>query len=91
VVPADLVEGSEYVVVVKEIKSKATTSSGKFYSVRSFLMGFYTNVLGMIGFVAWRKKAKKNWGERREYEDLIKQKTLAKKQSRKQQNVDLAP
>ncbi|GKY97354.1 hypothetical protein MPSEU_000693800 [Mayamaea pseudoterrestris] len=92
VVPADLAEGSEYVVIVNEIKSKATTASGKFYSVRSFLMGFYTNVLGMIGFVAWRKKAKKNWGERREYEDLIKQKTLAKKQSRQQQqHGDLAP
>lgn len=91
VVPADLAPGSEYVVTVKEIKSKKTIASGKFYSVRSFLMGFYTNVLGMIGFVAWRKRAKKNWNERQEYEDLIKQKTLAKKLARQQQNGNLAP
>lgn len=87
--PADLAAGSEYVVIVKEIKSKKTVTSGKFYSVRSFLVGFYTNVLGMIGFVAWRKKAKKNWSERQEYEDLIKQKALAKKLAK--QNKDLAP
>jgi hypothetical protein len=90
-VPADLAAGSEYVVVVKEIKSKKTIASGKFYSLRSFLMGFYTNVLGMIGFVAWRKKANKNWSERQEYEDLIKQKTLAKKLARQRQDGNLAP
>lgn len=73
--------GEEYVVQVKAVKNVAK-SSGKFYSVRSFLMGFYNNLLGMVGFVKYRKKAKKNWDERREYEDLIRQKTLEKKRAR---------
>jgi 2Fe-2S iron-sulfur cluster binding domain len=77
-VPADLAPGQELVIQVKGIKSK-TTSSGKFYSARSFVMGFYNNLLGMVGFVKTRKLAKKNWEERREYEDLIRQKTLEKK------------
>lgn len=76
-VPA-LAQGQEYVVQVKEVKSKSK-SSGKFYSVRSFFMGFYNNLLGMIGFVKYRRNAKQNWNERREYEDLIRKKTLEKK------------
>lgn len=72
---------TEYKVQVKEIKSKAA-SSGKFYSVRSFLMGFYNNLLGMVGFVKYRRAAKKNWDERQEYEDLIRQKTLEKRAAR---------
>ena len=71
----------EYLVQVKEVKNKAK-SSGKFYSVRSFLMGFYNNLLGMVGFVKYRRNAKKNWEERREYEDLVRQKTLEKKRAR---------
>lgn len=80
-VPADLSEGEEYVVNVKAVKNKAK-SSGKFYSVRSFLFGFYNNVLGMIGMVTYKRNAKKNWEDRREYEDMIRQKTLEKKRAR---------
>jgi len=74
-------EGEEYVIQVKETKAK-TVSSGRFYSVRSIVLGFWNNVLGMIGFVRDRRLAKKNWEERKEYEDLVLQKTLAKKKAR---------
>jgi aerobic-type carbon monoxide dehydrogenase small subunit (CoxS/CutS family) len=80
-VPADLVNGEEYVVQVKAVKNKAK-SSGKFYSVRSFLYGFYNNVLGMVGMVAYKRNAKQNYLERMEYEELVRQKTLEKKRAR---------
>lgn len=82
VVPADFdVDGSgQYVITVKAVKNKAK-SSGKFYSVRSFFMGFYNNVLGMAGMVITRRAAKKNYNERMEYEDMVKQKVLEKKRS----------
>lgn len=80
-VPADLAPGEEYVVQVKTVKNKAK-SSGKFYSVRSFLFGFYNNVLGMVGMVKYKRNAKKNYEERREYEDLIRLKTLEKKRAK---------
>lgn len=78
-IPPALEQGqTELTIIVKEVKNKSK-SSGKFYSVRSFFMGFYNNLLGMIGFVKYRKHAKRNWQERQEYEALIKQKTLEKK------------
>jgi len=80
-VPPDLKAGEEYVIQVKEVKSKAA-SSGKFYSFRSFIMGFWNNLLGMVGFVKERRAAKRNWEERREYEDMIKQRTLEKKRAK---------
>ena len=80
-VPADLTPGEEYVVQVKAVKNKAK-SSGKFYSVRSFLFGFYNNVLGMVGMVTYKRNAKQNYEERRAYEDMIRQKTLEKKRAR---------
>jgi len=73
--------GEELVVQVKAVKSKSK-SSGKFFSIRSFIMGFWNNLLGMIGFVKFRRAAKKNWEERKSYEDLIAQKTLEKKMKR---------
>lgn len=79
-VPA-MVAGQELVVQVKAVKSKST-SSGTFFSIRSFLMGFWNNLLGMIGFVKFRRAAKRNWEERKAYEDLVAQKTLEKKLKR---------
>jgi len=80
VVPPDFdVEGTgQYVITVKGVKNKSR-SSGKFYSVKSFLMGFYNNVLGMAGMVITRRAAKKNYNERIDYEDMVKQKVLEKK------------
>ena len=77
-VPNDLLPGQEYVVQVKEVKNKAR-SSGKFYSVRSFLYGFYNNVLGMIGMVTYKRNAKQNYVDRMEYENLIREKTMERK------------
>ena len=77
-VPSDLLPGQEYVVQVKEVKNKAR-SSGKFYSVRSFLYGFYNNVLGMVGMVTYKKNAKQNYIDRMEYENLVRQKTMERK------------
>ncbi len=76
-VPA-VVNGEELIVQVKAIKTKSK-SSGTFFSIRSFIMGFWNNLIGMIGFVKFRKAAKKNWEERKSYEDLVAQKTLEKK------------
>jgi len=81
-VPANALEESdELVLQIKAIKSK-TTSSGTFFSIRSFFMGFWNNLLGMFGFVRWRKRASANWDERKAYEDLVAQKALEKKLAR---------
>lgn len=77
-VPADQ---GELVITVKEVKNKSK-SSGKFYSVRSFLFGFYNNVLGMIGFVRTRKYAADNWKNRQEYEENLKKKIEEKRRAR---------
>lgn len=81
VVPGGIAEGEDYVIQVKEVKSKGR-SSGKFYSVRSFFMGFYNNVLGMIGFVRDRRLARRNYNERIEYEDLVAKMAAEKKAAR---------
>lgn len=86
-VPGTLAPDEEYTVIVKEIKNKSK-SSGKFYSVRSFFMGFYNNLLGMVGLVKFRRAAKENWNERQEYEDLIRRKTLERKQEGLKQGND---
>ena len=80
-VPATAAEDGELVLQIKAIKSKKT-SSGTFFSIRSFFMGFWNNLLGMFGFVRFRKKAAENWDERKAYEDLVAQKTLEKKLAR---------
>jgi hypothetical protein len=69
------------VIVVKSVKSKRV-SSGKFFTARSFFMGFWNNLLGMAGFVRDRRAARKNWQERKEYEELVRKRTLEKKLSR---------
>lgn len=82
VVPVDSLE--EVVIQVKEIANKSK-SSGTFFSVKSFFMGFYNNLLGMVGFVKYRKNAKENWEERQEYEELIRQLTLEKRARRQEE------
>lgn len=89
-IPADASSSEEFVIVVKEVKSKSA-SSGKFFSVKSFLMGFWNNLLGMVGFVKSRRDAKRSWSERKEYEELIKLKALEKKKERQRQQQGLTP
>lgn len=83
-VPASVVNDDEaYTVTLKDTKSKAK-SSGTFFSIRSFFMGFWNNALGMVGFVRYRRHAQRNWEERQEYEDLVRRKTLERKQRQQQ-------
>jgi ferredoxin len=77
-IPATSVEEGELILQLKATTAKKT-NSGTFFSIRSFLMGFYNNILGMLGFFKFRKRAQDNWNERQEYEDLIAKKTLEKK------------
>jgi ferredoxin len=91
-VPANALEEStdgKLVLQIKAIKSK-TTSSGTFFSIRSFFMGFWNNLLGMFGFLRFRKKASENWDERKAYEDLVAQKTLERKLARQSAAVAAA-
>jgi len=84
-VPANALEEGELVLQIKAIKSK-TTSSGTFFSIQSFFMGFWNNILGMLGMFRFRQKASDNWDERRAYEDLVAQKALEKKLARQSNN-----
>lgn len=77
-VPADLDAGQELTIQVKKVKFKGK-SSGKFYSIRSIYMGFYNNVLGMLGMLITRRAAKKNYTERIEFESKVAELTAAKK------------
>lgn len=87
VVPKDLTpdaETGEYaplIILVKGTKAKVV-SSGKFFSVKSFFLGFWNNLLGMAGFVRDRRKARKNWQERMSKEDEIKRLTEEKRKKR---------
>ena len=87
VVPTDLTpdpETGEYptlVIQVKGTKAKVV-SSGKFFSAKSFFLGFWNNLLGMGGFIRDRRKAKKNYQERMIQEDEIKRLTEEKKRKR---------
>lgn len=86
VVPTDLepnAETGEYdtlVIQVKGTKAKVV-SSGKFFSAKSFVLGFWNNLLGMFGFVRDRRRARKNWQDRMDKEDEIKR--LAEEKRRK--------
>ena len=62
--------------------SAKVVSSGKFYSIKSIILGFWNNLLGMGGFVRDKRRAKKNYQERITNEDRIKQLTAEKKAKR---------
>lgn len=87
VVPTDLEPDpetgkyAELVLQVKKTKAKVV-SSGKFFTARSFVLGFWNNFLGMFAFVRDRRKAKKNWEERMSKEDAIKALTEEKRRKR---------
>lgn len=73
-------EGEQYVLEVRAVKNKSV-SSGKFFSFRSFIMGFVNNLLGMVGFVKQRRVAKKNWEERQDIETRIAELAEKKRQA----------
>ncbi|KAL3804246.1 hypothetical protein ACHAWO_009847 [Cyclotella atomus] len=86
-VPADLAPDPEtgkfapLIIQVKKTRAKVV-SSGKFFSLKSFLLGFWNNLLGMFGFVRDRRKARQNWQERMSKEDEIKRLTEEKRRKR---------
>ena len=86
-VPTDLTpdpvtgEYAPLVIQVKATKAKVV-SSGKFFSFKSFILGFWNNLLGMFGFVRDRRKARKNWQERMSKEEEIKRLTEEKRRQR---------
>lgn len=87
VVPTDLEPNEatgEYETLVIQVKGTRAkvVSSGKFFSAKSFLLGFWNNFLGMFGLVRDRRKAKKNWEDRISNEDAIKALTAEKKRKR---------
>lgn len=88
-VPA-MTTGEEYSVQLKAISAKST-SSGTFFSIRSFLMGFWNNLLGMVGFVKMRRAARQNWEERQTYEDRVAQRTKEIRAARRAQYAKATP
>lgn len=86
-IPATSLAEGELILSLKATTAKKT-NSGTFFSIRSFLMGFYNNILGMLGFFKFRKRANKNWEERQEYENLIAKKTAEKKLLKQKQQFD---
>ncbi len=86
-VPTDLEQDAvsgEYLplrILVKGTKAKVV-SSGRFFSAKSFALGFWNNLLGMMGFVRDRRKARKNWQERMEKEAEIARLAEEKKRRR---------
>jgi len=73
VMPAAIPEGEEYVVQIKGIKSKST-SSGTFFSVKSFFMGFYNNFLGIVGLYNTERMRKKTGQNVKSTKTLLKEK-----------------
>lgn len=75
-------------ILVKGTKAKVV-SSGKFFSAKSFVLGFWNNLLGMMGFVRDRRKARKNWEERMDKEAEIARLAEEKKRRRAEETAAL--
>eukprot|EP00622_Pseudochattonella_farcimen_P004504 FR739896.1.p1 GENE.FR739896.1~~FR739896.1.p1 ORF type:complete len:156 (-),score=18.12 FR739896.1:47-514(-) len=73
--------GEELTITVKAGKRRAKKAS-KFFSATSFLSGAKNNLIGMVGFVVTRRKAKKNFEERMKFEDMLAQKVREKQATR---------
>ncbi|CAJ1959399.1 unnamed protein product [Cylindrotheca closterium] len=88
-VPA-LADGEEFKIQLKAISAKSA-SSGTFFSIRSFIMGFWNNLLGMVGFVKMRRAAQKNWSDRQSYEGRVAQRTREIRAARLAKYANLSP
>jgi len=58
-------------VTVKPTMMKGQGKASKFYSVKSFIMGWYNNILGMVGFVKTSATEGKNFRDRLDGEDEV--------------------
>ena len=65
------VEDNVFEVTVKPTMMKGQGKASKFYSVKSFIMGWYNNILGMVGFVKTSATEGKNFRDRLDGEDEV--------------------
>ena len=65
------VEDNLFEVTVKPTMMKGQGKASKFYSLKSFVMGWYNNILGMVGFVKTSATEGKNFRDRLDGEDEV--------------------
>ena len=65
------VEDNVFEVTVKPTMMKGQGKASKFYSLKSFVMGWYNNILGMVGFVKTSATEGKNFRDRLDGEDEV--------------------
>ena len=65
------VENNLFEVTVKPTMMKGQGKASKFYSLKSFVMGWYNNILGMVGFVKTSATEGKNFRDRLDGEDEV--------------------
>ena len=65
------VEDNVFEVTVKLTMMKGQGKASKFYSLKSFVMGWYNNILGMVGFVKTSATEGKNFRDRLDGEDEV--------------------
>ena len=81
------VEDNVFEVTVKPTMMKGQGKASKFYSLKSFVMGWYNNILGMVGFVKTSATEGKNFRDRLDGE----LKNLDRKQSTQFAKIDKVP
>ena len=69
-------------VTVKPTMMKGQGKASKFYSLKSFVMGWYNNILGMVGFVKTSATEGKNFRDRLDGEDEVARLVAARKAKR---------
>ena len=69
-------------VTVKPTMMKGQGKASKFYSLKSFIMGWYNNILGMVGFVKTSATEGKNFRDRLDGEDEVARLVAARKAKR---------
>ena len=69
-------------VTVKPTMMKGQGKASKFYSVKSFIMGWYNNILGMVGFVKTSATEGKNFRDRLDGEDEVARLVAERKAAR---------
>ena len=76
------VENNLFEVTVKPTMMKGQGKASKFYSLKSFVMGWYNNILGMVGFVKTSATEGKNFRDRLDGEDEVARLVAARKAKR---------
>ena len=69
-----------FTITMRHFASAAKSS--KFYSFKSFVMGWYNNILGMVGFVKTSATEGKNFRDRLDGEDEVARLVAERKAAR---------